>query len=255
MSTESRVGAGLVLTEAELVDRVRADRAVGRTFVFANGCFDVLHVSHVRYLAGAAREADRLIVAVNDDASVRGSGTRPSTFPSWRLATLLGAPPPPPPPDVPSLEESGQDGQPRSLRDRMVRHRTNPVCANCHQRMDPLGFSLEHFDALGKWRAVADGAPVDATASLPDGTRFEGMAGLRALLVRHADDYVRTLAEHLLAYAIGRGIEHHDQPAVREIARAAAAGDHRWSALILAVVRSTPFAMSCVPDGPAPAAP
>src|SRR5439155_16944109 len=94
----------------------------------------------------------------------------------WLLATLLGAPPPPPPPDVPSLKDPGQDGQPRSLRGRMEQHRKNPACASCHQRMDPLGFSLENFDALGKWRTVADGEQIDASASLADVTRFEGIA-------------------------------------------------------------------------------
>src|SRR6266850_2699781 len=122
----------------------------------------------------------------------------------WLLANMLGAPPPPPPADVPSLKEAGQDGQPRSLRDRMDRHRNSPACAGCHQRMDPLGFSLENFDALGKWRTVADGEKVDVSASLPDGTTFEGVAGLRNLLLNHKNDYVRTLTEKLLAYSIGR---------------------------------------------------
>src|SRR5262249_40016514 len=116
----------------------------------------------------------------------------------WLLANLLGAAPPPPPADVPSLKDAGQDGQPRSLRDRMERHRSSPACAGCHQRMDPLGFALENFDALGKWRTVADGEKVNASASLPDGTTFEGPAGLRSLLSKHEDDYVGTVAEKLL---------------------------------------------------------
>src|SRR5262249_1429828 len=149
----------------------------------------------------------------------------------WLLATLLGAPPPPPPADVPSLKEAGQDGQPRSLRDRMEQHRNNPACAGCHQRMDPLGFALENFDALGKWRTVADGEKVNASAALPDGTTFEGITGLRDLLIKHKDDFVRTVSEKLLAYGTGRGIEYYDLTAIRKIARESAATDYRWSSL------------------------
>jgi hypothetical protein len=166
----------------------------------------------------------------------------------WLLANLLGSPPAPPPADVPSLKDAGQDGQPRSLRDRMEQHRKNPACSGCHQRMDPLGFALENFDALGKWRTVADGERIDVSASLPDGTYFEGMAGLRKLLLNHKDDYVRTLTEKLLAYGVGRGIEYYDQPAVRQIARESAPADYRWSSLILGIVRSRTFSMSIVKE-------
>jgi hypothetical protein len=162
----------------------------------------------------------------------------------YLLANLLGAPPPPPPPDVPLLKEAGADGQPRALRARMELHRANPVCASCHQRMDPLGFSLENFDALGKWRTESDGARIDASASLPDGTRFNGIAGLRAMMAGHQEDFVRTFTEKLLAYALGRGIESADLPAIRGIARDSASQDYRWSAVILGIVRSVPFRMS-----------
>jgi hypothetical protein len=164
----------------------------------------------------------------------------------WLLSNILGAPPAPPPVDVPTLKDPGQDGQPRSLRGRMEQHRNNAACAGCHQRMDPLGFALENFDALGKWRTVADDEKVDVGASLPDGTTFEGISGLRNLLVNHKDDYVRTLAEKLLAYSIGRGIEYYDLPAIRRIARESARSDNGWSALILGIVRSTPFTMGIV---------
>jgi hypothetical protein len=110
--------------------------------------------------------------------------------------------------------------------------------------MDPLGFSLENFDSLGRWRTVADGVAIDAAASLPDGTRFSGVEGLRNLLVSHRDDFLRTFTEKMLAYALGRGVEWTDLPAVRKITREAAAGDFRWSALVAAVVRSVPFTMS-----------
>ena len=167
--------------------------------------------------------------------------TSPVLRGKWVLANLLGAPPPPPPADVPALKDAGEQGHARSIRDRMEAHRRNPACAPCHARMDPLGFSLENYDALGKWRTESDGAPVEAAASLPDGSRFEGPSGLRALLASHSDDFVRTFTERLLSYALGRVLESSDQPAIRQIAREAAARDNRWSALIMAMVRSTPF--------------
>jgi Protein of unknown function (DUF1585)/Protein of unknown function (DUF1588) len=127
-------------------------------------------------------------------------------------------------------------------------HRQNPACASCHQRMDPLGFALENFDALGKWRTESDGAPIDATGSLPDGTQFEGIAGLRKLIASHKEDFVRTFTEKLLAYAIGRGIELSDMPAIRKIARDAAQEDNRWSAVIWGIVTSPPFSMATTAD-------
>jgi hypothetical protein len=123
-------------------------------------------------------------------------------------------------------------------------HRKNPVCASCHQRMDPLGFALENFDALGKWRTVSDGAPIDPSALFPDGTRFEGVAGLRTLLVSHQEDFVRTLSGKLLAYAIGRGVDYHDMPAIRRIASEAAPAGYTWSSVIAGIVKSTPFSMA-----------
>jgi hypothetical protein len=166
----------------------------------------------------------------------------------WLLANLLGAPPPPPPPDIPSLDETRGDGRPRSLRERMERHRNSPVCASCHQRMDPLGFALENFDAVGKWRTTADGAPIDPSASFPDGSRFEGPTGLRALMVSHREDFVRTLTGKLLAYAIGRGLDHHDLPVIRTIVREAAPADYSWSSIIAGIVRSAPFSMALASD-------
>jgi uncharacterized protein DUF1592/uncharacterized protein DUF1588/uncharacterized protein DUF1585/uncharacterized protein DUF1595/uncharacterized protein DUF1587 len=162
----------------------------------------------------------------------------------WLLETLLGAPPPPPPPDVPPLRENGADGERHSVRERLDAHRKNPGCAICHVRMDPLGFSLENFDALGKWRTQSDGVAVDASASLPDGSRFDGVTGLRALLASHREDFVRTLTDRLLSYALGRGTELSDQPAVRKIVRETAAQDYRWSAIVTAIVQSTSFGMS-----------
>ena len=168
----------------------------------------------------------------------------------WLLANLLGAPPPPPPPDIPALEEAGAAGKPRSLRERMEAHRANPACASCHRRMDPLGFALENFDAVGKWRTSSDGAPIDAAATFPDGRRFDGIAGLRTLVARHQEDFARTLSTKLLAYAIGRGLDVHDLPAVRGIARDAAAAGDSWSAIITGIVRSAPFRMAVASGEP-----
>jgi mono/diheme cytochrome c family protein len=162
----------------------------------------------------------------------------------WLLDNILGAPPPPPPPDVPLLSESSGNGKTASMRQQMEAHRKSPSCAVCHVRMDPLGFSLENFDALGKWRTVSDGIAVDASGALPDGTRFEGITGLRQLVASHPDDFARTLTQKLLAYAVGRSLDAHDQPAVREIARASAVQGYRWSSIITGIVTSTPFTMS-----------
>jgi mono/diheme cytochrome c family protein len=161
----------------------------------------------------------------------------------WLLDNVLGAPPPPPPPDVPLLSESSA-AKTASMRQQMEAHRKSPSCAVCHVRMDPLGFSLEQFDALGKWRTASDGIAVDASAALPDGTRFEGITGLRQVVASHPDDFARTFTQKLLAYAVGRSLDAHDQPAVRQIARTAAVQGYRWSSIITGIVTSTPFTMS-----------
>ncbi|HWP86208.1 MAG TPA: DUF1588 domain-containing protein, partial [Terriglobia bacterium] len=169
--------------------------------------------------------------------------TSPVLRGKWVLEQLLGTPPPPPPPNVPSLEENSSDGKPLSVRQMMERHRANPACASCHRIMDPLGFALENFDATGKWRWRDANGPIDASGILPDGTRFAGPAELRHLLLQRSDQFVTTVAEKLLTYALGRGLEYYDAPAVRSIVREAASHDYRWSALIVGIVRSTPFQM------------
>ena len=176
--------------------------------------------------------------------------TSPVVRGRWLLENMLGAPPPPPPPDVPALKESGVEGQPQSVRERLEAHRKNPTCAACHVRMDPLGFSLENFDALGKWRTMSDGAPIDPSASLPDGTQFLGVVGLRKMLLDHRADFVRTLTEKMLAYAIGRSVEYYDLPVVRQVTRSAAQGDFKWSAVVLGIVKSAPFTMSTAAGQP-----
>ena len=174
--------------------------------------------------------------------------TSPVLRGKWLLANMLGAPPPPPPPDVPDLKEAELPGRVLSMREKLDVHRTNPVCASCHQRMDPLGFALENFDALGKWRTESDGIRIDAAAALPDGSRFDGPEGLRTLLVNRRAEFVRTFTEKLLAYSIGRTIEFYDLPAVRNIAKQAAVNNYRWSSVVSAVVKSAPFSMARVSD-------
>jgi hypothetical protein len=172
--------------------------------------------------------------------------TSPVLRGKWLLDNILGMPPPPPPPDVPALKENAGNEKPTSVRERLEEHRKNPACAICHVRMDPLGFALENYDATGKWRTVSDGVAVDSSAALPDGTGFEGMAGLKKLLVSHRDQFVETLTQKLLAYALGREIEYYDLPAIRKIKREAAPGDYRWSSIILGIVESAPFRTSMV---------
>jgi hypothetical protein len=158
----------------------------------------------------------------------------------WLLETVLGSPPPPPPPDVPTLEQASP-GRVLNQREQMEAHRKNPACATCHVRMDPLGFSLEQFDALGRWRVATDAGPIDASAALPDGSRFDGARGLRGFLAGHREEFVRTFTERLLAYALGRGLEPADMPAVRRVVRDAAADGHRWSSIVDGIVASVPF--------------
>ena len=172
--------------------------------------------------------------------------TSPVLRGKWLLAKMLGTPPPPPPPNVPDLKEASDTG-PRSLRARMEAHRTNPVCASCHQRMDPLGFSLENFDAVGKWRDVSDGETIDASASLPDGTKFNGLQGLRSLLAGREQEFVGTVSEKLLSYALGRSLEYYDLPTVRKIVRESKAENYRWSSLVEGIIKSPAFAMGIVP--------
>ena len=170
--------------------------------------------------------------------------TSPVLRGNWLLEHILGAPPPPPPPDVPALPDRGEGGRPASVRERLEQHRESPVCASCHARMDPLGFALEHFDAIGKWRASGEtGAAIDAGGVFPDGTEFHGLAGLKSVLLSEHEQFVHTVAEKLTTYALGRGVQYYDMPAVRQIIREAAPHDYTWSSLVLGIVRSTPFQM------------
>jgi mono/diheme cytochrome c family protein len=169
--------------------------------------------------------------------------TSPVVRGNWILTNLLGTPPKPPPPDVPQLKEKNEAGKNLSMREQMARHRSQPACATCHNLMDPIGFALENYDAVGRWRTSEGGQPLDTTGSLPDGTAFHSPAELQQAILKRPELFVHTLAEKLLVYSLGRGLEYYDEPAVRQIVHDAAPEDYRLSAIVLGLVRSAPFQM------------
>jgi cytochrome c5 len=169
--------------------------------------------------------------------------TSPVLRGKWVLETLLGSPPPPPPQDVPPLPDRSETGTPMSVRQRLEAHRSKPQCASCHAPMDPLGFALENFDAIGAWRTSDGGLPIDASATMPGGLTFAGPAELRRFLLSRREQFVDTVAAGLLTYALGRNLEYYDMPVVRSIVRDAGMNDHRWSSLIFGVIKSAPFQM------------
>ena len=160
----------------------------------------------------------------------------------WVLTNILGVPPTPPPPNVPELKEA-DDGKPHSLRERMEAHRANPVCAGCHRVMDPIGFSLENFDGIGRWRATDDGAAIDPAGTMFEGTRVSGPADLDKMLASRPEVFIGVMTEKLMTYALGRGLEYYDMPAVRKIVHDARANDYRFSSIVSGVVSSPPFQM------------
>jgi hypothetical protein len=168
--------------------------------------------------------------------------TSPVVRGKWLLENILGAPPPPPPANVPALKENDESSRPTSVRERMEQHRANPACSVCHVHMDPLGFALENFDAIGRWRDTTEaGTPVDPSASLVDGTKFGTIGEFRQVLLNRREEFLLTFAEKMLTYALGRGVEYYDMPTVRAIVRDVAPSGYRWSAFVQAVVKSDPF--------------
>ena len=174
--------------------------------------------------------------------------TSPVLRGKWILENIIGTPPPPPLPNVPPLKETDAAGRVLSMRERMVQHRANPVCASCHQLMDPAGLSMENFDAIGRWRVRTEaGTPVDASGGLPDGSTFSSVSGLRSALLRRPDLFVGTLTEKLMTYGLGRGVEPYDAPTVRTIVRNAQSQNYRFSSLVLGIVGSDAFQMRVSP--------
>jgi hypothetical protein len=174
--------------------------------------------------------------------------TSPVLRGKWILENIIGTPPPPPLPNVPPLKETDAAGRVLSMRERMVQHRANPVCASCHQLMDPAGLSMENFDAIGRWRVrTAAGTRVDASGGLPDGSTFSSVSGLRSALLRRPDLFVGTLTEKLMTYGLGRGVEPYDAPTVRTIVRNAQSQNYRFSSLVLGIVGSDAFQMRVSP--------
>jgi hypothetical protein len=168
--------------------------------------------------------------------------TSPVIRGKWVLENLLGTPPSPPPPNVPTLKENTVSST-LSMRERLAEHRANTACASCHNAMDPPGFSLENFDAVGRWRTSEEGRSIDNSGGLPDGTEFAGVAGLEQALLNRPEVFVGTLTEKLMTYALGRGIEYYDAPAIRKIVRDARTTDFRFSSIIVGIANSTPFKM------------
>jgi cytochrome c551/c552 len=168
--------------------------------------------------------------------------TSPVLRGKWILTNILGTPPPPPPPNVPPFNEQASG----TMRERMVQHRTNPACSGCHSVMDPVGFAMENFDAIGHWRTKDGGAAIDASGALPDGAAVSGPAAVITALAAHPEQFARTMTEMMLTYALGRGLEYYDMPVVRSVAREAGKKDYRFSELVLGIVKSPPFEMKTI---------
>ena len=244
-------------TELFVESQIREDRGVGElltaNYTFANerlaqhyGLKNV-YGSHFRRVS-----LDEHLAAERGGILGHGSLLTVTSYPNrtspvlrgkWVLTNVLGTPPPPPPPDVPDLPERGEGGRRATVRDRLEQHRQNPACTVCHAPMDPLGLALENYDAIGTWRAADGVLPIDSSGVLPDGRHFEGPSGLRTILVERREQFVRTVTEKLMAYALGRSVGPSDRPFVRRIVRDAANDGYRWSSIILGIVESPPFRM------------
>ena len=244
-------------TELFFESQIRDDRGVWELlkadYTFANqrlaehyGIPNV-YGSHFRRVALDERQA-----AIRGGILGQGSLLTVTSYPNrtspvlrgkWVLTNILGTPPPPPPADVPDLPERGEGGRPATVRERMEQHRRNPQCRACHAPMDPLGLALENFDAVGRWRSAEGGLPIDVTGVLPDGSQFAGPGGMRTLLLERREQFVQTVTEKLLTYALGRAIGPRDRHFVRQIVRDAERRDYRWSAVINGIVASPLFRM------------
>lgn len=193
-----------------------------------------------------ADDARRGLLGQGSILTVTSVATRTSPVQrgKWLLENIMGTPPNPPPAGVPPLKENAAGAKQMTVRERMEQHRTDPVCAGCHKVLDPLGFALDNFDGVGAWRVRGeDGAPIDATGVLADGTKVNGVVDLRNSILSRPNVFVGTMTTKLMTYALGRGVEYYDMPAIRAIVQEAERNDYRFSSLILGVVKSTPFQM------------
>jgi hypothetical protein len=170
--------------------------------------------------------------------------TSPVLRGKYVLENLLASSPPPPPPDVPALDtETSNSGQAPTMREAMLRHRADPACAGCHIQMDAVGFALEHFDAVGRWRDSDDGRSIEAHSELPDGSVVDGVDGVRRMIVGDPERFVSAMTEKLLMYALGRNVQYYDAPAIRDIVRGAEERNYAFSAIVRGIVESVPFQM------------
>ena len=226
-----------------VVDLLTADYTFANERVARHYGFPGVYGDHFRRVELPAGSLRRGLLGHGSILTVTSYATRTSPVlrGKWILENLLGTPPPAPPANVPPLDETRSNTRIVSMRERMEAHRRNPQCAVCHQIMDPAGLSMENFDAIGRWRDAEGGAAIDAAGHLPGGEDFDGVAGLRAALLERPEVFVGTVVEKLLTYALGRGLDPADAPAVRGITRGAAAGGYRLSSLVLGIVESTPF--------------
>lgn len=241
-------------TELFIGDQIRNDRPV-LELVTAKHTFVNERLAKHYGIPGVYGGHFRRVAVGADRAGLLGHGsiltstsyptrTSPVLRGRWLLDTLIGTPPPPPPPTIPPLPPASVSNRVLSVRQRTERHRANPACAGCHARMDPLGFALDHFDAIGRWRTTGEGGEaVDASGALPDGTTFSGLPGIRGLVTARPEEFVRTLTAKLMTYALGRALEPSDMPAVRRVVREAAPAGYTWSALVDGIIRSVPFQM------------
>lgn len=236
--------ASVLRENRSVLDLLRADYTFLNERLAKHYGVPGVHGSHFRRVA-VTEEQRRGILGHGSILTVTSHADRtsPVVRGKWILENLLGAPPPPPPPDVPTLPENTEGAPPRSLRARLELHRTNAVCASCHKVMDPIGFSLENFDAVGAWRTEDAGNPIDAAGELADGSAVNGVVSLRTAILARPEVFAGTVTEKLLIYALGRGLTPADMPAVRAILRNTAKTDYRFADLILEVARSAPFQM------------
>jgi hypothetical protein len=244
---ETELFFGSILREdRSLVDLLRADYTFLNERLAQHYGIPNVYGSHFRRVTLGPDSARAGLLGHGSILTLTSYATRtsPVVRGKWILENILGAPPPPPPPNVPALKDPSDGGKVPTMRERMAQHRTNAVCASCHARMDPLGFALENFDAVGRWRTRDEsGSSIDASGALPGGATFDGVNGLRQILLAQPELFVTTLTEKLLTYAVGRELGYPDAPAVRKIVRASAASDCHFSSVIAGIVSSTPFQM------------